>query len=177
MSRKQFRPETQQEGQRLILRNISNFDGGMIRDVDPAEINRNAVYHLENANGFRDSIKGRRGSKLFSATELPKIVEGITARKESNTIIISGNDHIIWVEEPYSATWDTESISETENQPYYEDLKRAFPHVPLEIAVSTPRLENDGFVYVDLTINRSVLTVSPIDPYIQNVQTGSLKIS
>jgi len=88
MSNKGFRPSSRQQKTRQIKRNLNRFDKGMIKDIDPIELPVGSVYHLQNAMGFRDSVKGRKGTELFAERKLPSIKTNVIASISNGVVTI-----------------------------------------------------------------------------------------
>ena len=71
MARKTFNPHSARFDKRLISRKQNVFNRGMLKDMEPSDLPYDAVASLINADGYKDAIKGRKGSKLWSDLELP----------------------------------------------------------------------------------------------------------
>jgi hypothetical protein len=71
MARKAFNPHSKRFDVRLINRKQNVFSRGMMKDMEPSDLPYDAVADLFNADGYKDSIKGRKGSRLHSDLELP----------------------------------------------------------------------------------------------------------
>lgn len=92
MSSNNVYPRSRKEDERLIVRSQTNFDGGMITDLEPTEIPNNAVAHLNNARGHLKSIKGRKGTSPFLGGELPSLTDAL-APTLSGTVMAVSTDY------------------------------------------------------------------------------------